>query len=115
MSADLQRWDEEGREGLVPPAVKTAVRGMTVSQLTEVIDVLRPYVTGMMGELSPKLIELYRGYLRERGLAAGIYAHAPVREPVKEEEVVESTAVDGRILGEKVLLELERLAKEDDD
>lgn len=112
---DLQRWDEEGREGLVPPAVKTAVRGQTVAQLTEVIEVLRPYVTGMMGELSPKMVELYRIYLRERALLAGAYLHAPVREPVKEEEVVESTAVDGRILGERVLLELERLAGEDDD
>lgn len=111
----LQRWDEEGREGLVPPAVKTAVRGQTVAELTAVIDYLRPYVTGMMGEVSPIMIELFRKYLRERALLAGAYLHQPVREPVKEEEVVESTAVDGRILGEKVLLELERLAREDDE
>jgi hypothetical protein len=113
--SDLQRWDEEGREGLVPAAVKTAVRGLSVEQLTRVIDYLTPHVTGMMGEVSPKMVDLYRQYIRERALMAGVYAHPPAREPVKEEEVVESTAVDGRVLGEKVLLELERLAKEDDE
>lgn len=112
MSAELQRWDQEGREGLVPPEIRTAVRGQTVSELTAVIEYLKPYATGMMGEAPPIMIELYRKYQRERALLAGAYSHAPVREPVVEAEVIEVEVVDPRARMERVLLELERLEAE---
>jgi hypothetical protein len=94
---------------LVPPEVRHAVRVQTMEKYTEIIDVLRPYATGVMGEISPKMAELYMMALRQNALLAGAYSHAPVREPVKEPEVIESTAEDSRELGRKVLTQLEDL------
>jgi hypothetical protein len=107
---DIQLWDdEEGREGLVPARVKAAVRGQTVRDLTDMIEYLKPYATGMMGEPSPKWAEVLLAYLRQRGLLVGAYSHQPVREPVVEVEVIESTAEDGRVLGRRVLDDLEEM------
>lgn len=107
---ECQVWGEQPEEvGLVPPQVRHAVRVDTMEKLTEVVDVLRPYATGMVGEVVPKLAELYLMALRQRGLLAGAYSHAPVREPVREVEVIESTAEDSRVLGRKVLEQLQDL------
>lgn len=110
---EIQLWeDEEGREGLVPPAVRAAVRADTVQKLTEVIDYLGPYGTGMMGEPYPKLSELLIAALRQRALLVGAYSHPPVREPAAEPEVIEvETAEDGRALGQRVLGDLAEMEK----
>lgn len=109
---DIQLWEDPERPGLVPPLVRTAVRARTLEELTQVIEILRPYATGMMGEISPKMVELYLAAMRQRVLLVGAHLHPVVREPVVEPEVIESTAVDGRILGAKVLLQLEQLESE---
>lgn len=107
---ECQVWGEQPEQvGLVPPEVRHAVRVSTMERYAELIDVMRPYATGVMGEISPKMAELYMMALRQNALLAGAYSHAPVREPVKEVEVIESTAEDSRVLGRKVMEQLQDL------
>jgi hypothetical protein len=107
---DIQLWvEDEGKEGLVPAAVRSAVRMQTVQDYTELINYLRPYATGVMGEVSPKLTEIYVAVLRQRGLLVGAYTHPPAREPEVKPEVIESTAEDSLLLGAKVLSALDDL------
>lgn len=111
--SEIQLWDdEEGREGLVPAKVKAAVRNQTVRELTDMIEYLKPYATGMVGEPSPRWAEVLLAYERQRGLLVGAYSHQPVREPVVEVEVIESTAEDGRALGRRVLEDLAEMERQ---
>lgn len=112
MSDVAMRGEEPEWVGLVSPEVRDAVRRQTMEGFLQMIKVLEPYATGVMGEISPKMAELHMGALRQFGLLGGAYTHPPVREPVKEAEVIEVTAEDSRLLGAKVLRDLENLEQE---
>lgn len=113
MTNDIQLWvDDPEWAGLVPPDVRQAVRKQTMEGYLQLAKVLEPYATGVMGEISPKMVELYMGALRQFALLGGAYNHPPAREPAKKEEVVESTAVDGRVLGARVLRQLDEMEQE---
>lgn len=112
MTEVAMRGEEPDWTGLVPPAVRDAVRKQAMEGFLQMIQVLEPYATGVMGEISPKMAELHMGALRQYALLGGAYTHPPVREPVKEEVVIESTAVDSRILGATVLRQLDEMEQE---